>query len=175
MKKLALLAAAIIVIALAVHQWNGRTASTTPAAPAAKTSTTVPHPVTSPPATPTPAATPTSSGGPYGGTEAARKAWEPIVLGFALAYPNTQGLNTKKWLANLRPYLDKDVTDALADTDLDQVPAGHYAGYQTLKIADEAITVRITYQQGWALVLYVAADGDNTWSISSLDIDAGSD
>ena len=69
----------------------------------------------------------------------------------------------------------KDVIDALADTDLDQVPAGHYAGYQTLKIADEAITVRITYQEGWALVLYVAADGGNTWSISSLDIDAGSD
>lgn len=175
MKKLALLAAAIIVIALAVHQWNSRTASTAPARPDARTSTTVPHSATSPSATPTPAVTPASSGGPYGGTGAARRVWEPIVQGFALAYPNTTGLTTKEWLANLRPYLDKDVTDALADTDLDQVPAGHYAGYQTLKIADEAITVRVTYQQGWALVLYVAADGDNTWSISSLDIDAGSD
>ena len=175
MKKLALLAAAIIVVALIVHQWNGHTAATAPAPADTRSSAATPAPAASPPATPTAESTPTVSGGPYGGTDAARKAWEPIVQGFALAYPDTDTLTKKQWLAGLRPYLDKDVIDALADTDLDQVPAGHYAGYQTLKIADEAITVRITYQEGWALVLYVAADGGNTWSISSLDIDAGSD
>ena len=70
----------------------------------------------------------------------------------------------------MRPYLEGGVLDALVITDLDKVPRGHYAGYQLLKAADEAITIRITYPEGWALVLYLAANGDDdTWSITSLD------
>ena len=36
-------------------------------------------------------------------------------------------------------------------------------------MADEAITIRVTYQEGWALVLYLAANGDRTWSINAFD------
>ena len=105
----------------------------------------------------------------------ARRQWEPTVQGFALAYPDTARLTAKQWRANLRPFLDRPVLDALANTDLDKVPHGHYAGYQLLKAADEAITVQITYQEGWALMLYLAANGDKTWSISALDESLDSD
>ncbi len=117
-----------------------------------------------------PGASTTTDSGPYGGTAEARRQWEPTVQGFALAYPDTGGLTRKQWLANLRPYLERPVLDALAITDLSKVPRGHYGGYQLLKAADEAITIRITYQEGWALVLYLAANGDDdTWSITSFD------
>ena len=119
---------------------------------------------------PTSQTTPRSSG-PYGATDQAKRAWEPIVQGFALAYPDTNGLTRKEWLANLHPYLDRPVVDALATTDLQKVPAGYYAGYQLLKVADEAITVRITYQEGWALVLYLAATGHGAWTIVAFDAD----
>src|SRR5690348_956607 len=123
MKKLALLTAAIVIAVLAVRLWPGRTdavdpelgALATPAAPA-RLSAAVPT-------TPSAAAAPGTSGpgtsgaetsGPYGGTAEARRQWEPTVQGFALAYPDTQGLTGKQWRANLRPYLNRPVLDALA-------------------------------------------------------------
>ena len=169
MKKLALIAAVVVLVVLAVRLWPDRTDAE---APAPATTATPPARVRPSSVAPTtPAATVSSqASGPYGGTAEGRRQWEPTVQGFALAYPDTDGLTRKQWLANLRPYLERPVLDALAITDLDKVPRGHYAGYQLLKVADEAITIRITYQEGWALVLYLAANGDgDTWSITSLD------
>ena len=73
------------------------------------------------------------------------------------------------WLAILRPYLEPQLSNALPHTDLEKIPDGHYAGYQPLKLGDDAITIRVTYQEGWALVLYLASTGNNTWLVASLD------
>ena len=70
----------------------------------------------------------------------------------------------------MRPFLDRKVLAALATTDMEKVPRGHYAGYQLLKVADEAITVRVAYQEGWDLVLYLAATGEDTWTVVQLDV-----
>ena len=165
MKKLFLIAAVAVLVVVAV--WL-RPAHDDTVAPPATATPAAARPSAAAPTTPTGTAAP-ETGGPYGGTAEARRQWEPTVQGFALAYPDTDGLTRKRWLANLRPYLQRPVLEALAGTDLDKVPHGHYAGYQLLKVADEAITVRVTYQEGWALVLYVAANGDRTWSIDALD------
>jgi hypothetical protein len=170
MKKLALIAAVAVLVVAAV--WLRPTHDDTVAPPATTATPTAALPSaarpSAAPTTPAVTAAP-ETGGPYGGTAEARRQWEPTVQGFALAYPDTSGLSRKEWLANLRPYLQRPVLDALAGTDLDKVPHGHYAGYQLLKVADAAITIRVTYQEGWALVLYVAANGDRTWSIDALD------
>ena len=92
MKKLALIVAVIIIAVLAVRLWPDRTDAEAPA-PAAATATpaaTVPPNSVAPT---TPAATAASQvSGPYGGTVEARRQWEPTVQGFALAYPDTDGL-----------------------------------------------------------------------------------
>jgi hypothetical protein len=170
MKKLALIAAVAVLVVAAV--WLRPTHDDTVAPPATTATTaarpSAARPSAAAPTTPAVTAAP-ETGGPYGGTAEARRQWEPTVQGFALAYPDTDGLTRKQWLANLRPYLQRPVLDALAGTELDKVPHGHYAGYQPLKVADEAITIRVTYQEGWALVLYLAANGDGAWSIDALD------
>lgn len=172
MRKLALIAAVVGAVLLGI-QLRGSPAtpsSNGPAVPAPTTTAPAPVPRTDTTAPTTLPAPPTSSAGPYGGTEAARKAWEPIVQGFALAYPDTAGLSKREWLANLRPYLAADVADALADIDLGKVPAGHYAGYQVLKVGDDALTVRVAYQEGWSLVLYIAATGPDRYRIARFDL-----
>jgi len=172
MRKLALIAAVVVLVVLSVRLWPDRSADVTPA-PAAPTASTppapAPRPATIAPTTPSWTDSATATTGPYGGTDEARRAWEPVVQGFALAYPDTSGLTRKQWLASLRPYLEEDVIDALSETDLEKVPDGRYAGYQLLKVADEAITVRVAYQEGWALVLYLVALGDGTWSVQAFD------
>jgi hypothetical protein len=176
MKKLGVLVVTVVIIILAVRLWTDRadTAHVDPAQTGSAvpnvTAATTPIPAT----TPAPSATTKARPGPYGGTAEARRQWEPIVQGFALAYPDTAGLSRKEWLANLRPYIDRPVFDALSITDLDKVPHGHYAGYQPLKVADEAITIRVTYQEGWALDLHLASTG-RSWSVSRFDVAADFD
>ena len=176
MKKVAVLVVTVVIIILAVRLWTDQTdtANVDPASTGSTvpdvTAATTPIPAT----TPAPSATTKARPGPYGGTAEARRRWEPIVQGFALAYPDTAGLSRKEWLANLRPYSDRPVIDALTTTDLDKVPHGHYAGYQPLKVADEAITIRVTYQEGWALDLHLATTG-RSWSVSRFDIAADFD
>lgn len=175
---------ALVAVVLAAHLWNSRTAATLPPPSPTAGAAAPPRLITTAPATSTaptmptePSATPSSavSTGPYGGTPQARRRWEPVVQGFAIAYTDTAGRTHKQWLTNLRPYLDQDVVDALADTDLAKVPVGHYAGYQVLKLGDEAITVRVSYQEGWALVLYLAADGHQHWLIVQFDLATADD
>lgn len=138
-----------------------------PIATAAPTAAAAPPPDIPP--TPSASATPTTTDAPYSGSADAKKAWEPVAEGFALAYVDTGHLTSKEWLANLKPYLAPDVIDELAGTDLEKVPDGHYAGYQVLRQADETLTVRVTYQEGWALVLYLVAVDDRTYIIGSFD------
>ena len=172
MKKLVLVAVVVVLVVLAVRLWPDRPDRTDTVAPAPTTGPTsvAPAQTAAAPSVSPAASASSDSGGAYGGTAEAKKDWEPVVQGFALAYPDTDGLTRKQWLGNLRPFLDRPVVDALSTTDLDTVPHGHYGGYQLLKAADEAIT----YQEGWALVLYLAADGDN-WPVVAFDAAADYD
>lgn len=167
MKKLTIaLAAALISVTLWL--WPHHPTATTSRVP-----TSGPTSQPSPMAPTVPAGeSPTHSSsdtGPYSSHDQTKKAWEPIIEGFAIAYPDTHRLTRQQWLANLRPFLSSPVLDALARTDLDKVPAGHYAGYEVLQQADESLTVRVTYQEGWALVLYVVAVSDRRWVVDAFD------
>lgn len=156
MKRFVLIAAVAGLVLLGIHLWsNPDTALSTPGAPAP--STAVPAPRVRTASAPNPTVTPDVA-----------KGWETTVKGFATAYPATKGMTRQQWLAKLRPYLAKDVIDVLDETDLAQVPAGHYAGYQILRVDAEVVTVRVTYREGWSLVLYLSSNGPR--AISSFDL-----
>lgn len=158
MKRFVLIAGVVGALLLGIHLWNTPEAPTTPGTPAAETTEPVQRvrTVSTPHHT---AATPDVG-----------KGWEKTVEGFANAYPATKGLTRQQWLAKLRPYLAKDVLDVLDDTDLDQVPAGHYVGHQVLRADDDVVTVRVTYREGWALILYLGSTGHGRASIASFDL-----
>ena len=160
MKKFVLIAAMAGMVLLGIHLWSNP-APSTPDAPAP--STAVPAQRVRTVSTPPHAATPDVGDG-----------WEKTVDSFANVYPATKGLTRKQWLAKLRPYLAKDVLDVLDDTDLDQVPAGHYVGHQILRVDDHVVTVRVTYREGWALVLYLA-EAAGRWTVASFDTVTASD
>ncbi len=180
MKKIVVAIAAGLVAIIASHllwpsptQQGARSAKETQAAaptPSAPTQA-APAPAATPvPATPSAEASGAPSDGPYTGTPAARAEWEPVVQGFALAYTNTSGQTRKEWLRQLRPLLSREVLDELRHTDLSKVPVGRYAGYQVLKQADESLTVRIIYQEGWGIVAYVVAEGDPHYLVDRFDL-----
>ncbi len=169
MRKLAVALVIAAAISLTVWLWPQHPSASTASAPTIS--------ITAPPFLPSaetdpievPASPAPSTDGPYSSRSDAKKAWEPVVEGFAIAYPDTTHLTRKQWLANLQPFLTQPVYVALAGTDLNKVPSGRYAGYEVLEQADESLTVRITYQEGWALVLYVVAVSDSHWVVDRFD------
>ena len=167
MKKTAVILIALVIVIVAVRTAHHHPPATNPNPPAATAPATVATSV-QPQADPSPARRPAPTA-PTAPPTAAERAWEPVVEGFAVAYPNTHHLSRKQWLNNLQPFLSRPVINALADTDLTKVPAGHYAGYDVLKQADEALTARITYREGWDLIVYVTATRPNHWTIDSFD------
>ena len=161
MKKFVLIVAVAGLVLLGIHLWSNDPAPSSPDAPAP--STAVPAPRVR-----------TAASAPNPTVTYDAKGWETTVKGFATAYPATKGMTRQKWLAKLRPYLDKDVIDVLDDTDLAQVPAGHYVGYQLLRIDGDVVTVRVTYREGWSLVLYLA-EAAGHWTVASFDTVTASD
>ena len=167
MKKALLALAVVVVVVLAIRIWPHNQGPTAPAVQ--RPAVTTPSAVVDPDSAEAPPASSNPSSRPYSTTTGAVRAWEPVVEGLALAYPDTRGLTRRQWLANLRPYLAPAVLNALTGTDLEKVPTGHYAGYEILRQADETVTVRALYRQGWALDLYLTQIRPNHWRVDTLD------
>ena len=81
---------------------------------------------------------------------------------------------TSKWRQRLtgttaEPNVTTEVAAQLTTVDLRNVPTGHYSGQrQILKSGDYDVAVKVTYREGWALVLYLITDGTN-WQIYAYD------
>lgn len=118
-----------------------------------------------PSVSPTPGAT--VDGLPESGAEASRRQWEPVAAGFGRHFTATSGKSTKTWSKDLRRYVTVALADQLAEVDLTKVPSGHFDSVDVLEYRDGQVIVEVVYREGWALALWVTADGDQTWRINS--------
>ncbi|GAA3707259.1 hypothetical protein GCM10022204_26450 [Microlunatus aurantiacus] len=159
--------AAIIAVLAAVLAWTFLT-------PAEQVT-----PVTTPSA---PAPSPTSfnpSAGDAGAedhangpAEVQEAAWGPVVDRFATNFTNTDG-GKKAWRQRLignpaAPNVTTDVAKQLDTVDIRNVPDGRYEGREVLKSSDYDLAVKVTYREGWAMVLYLITDGTG-WQIYAYD------
>ena len=99
--------------------------------------------------------------------EEEKPQWEPVVLGFAENFTNTTG-GARPWQARLTPFVATAVRDQLADVDVSKVPVGRYESYEVLTPGSYQLAIKISYREGWALVLYATSDGHD-WKITNYD------
>jgi len=104
---------------------------------------------------------------PYSETGEAKQHWEPVVEGFGKAFTNTKG-SEKAWLSRLEPYATDDVRQSLATVDPANVPEGLYSEHEVLQHGDNELAARVTYREGWSIVLYVISDGKG-WRVLRYD------
>ena len=99
--------------------------------------------------------------------------WAPVVDNFGRNFTNTKG-GSQKWRQRLigpsttSPYVTTEVADQLKTVDTRNVPDGRYASHELLKSSAYQIAVKIDYDEGWAMVLYLITDGTN-WQIYAYD------
>ena len=156
----------------------------TVAAPAGRAGVDVPPGQLQPPRSPTPAApapTPSSynpSAGDAGENhgdvpaETQEAAWGPVADRFARNFTNTRG-GAEKWRQRLagdpaHPDVTTAVVKQLATVDVRNVPDGRYEGREVLKSSDYDLAVKVTYREGWAMVLYLVTDGTG-WQVYAYD------
>lgn len=95
--------------------------------------------------------------------ETQEAAWAPAVDNFARNFTYTTG-GAKKWRQRLigdprRPYVTTEVVEQLATVDIRNVPEGHYDSREIVTSSTYEIGVKVTYREGWAMVLYLITDG----------------
>lgn len=169
MTRRALLLAAVVVAAAAiVFVLATRPAppeSTTPSTQASQPQIRVSAGTTSPSAsssaepTPEPAEPPETE--PWTKTEESRQIWAPVVIGFGTHYTlASKPRDSATWRAALAPFGTDKVVAFLRTQNLDDVPvsAPYDGSYEVLEYGDDDVVVQITYNDGYALVLYVATD-----------------
>ena len=120
----------------------------------------------------TPSATPSSynpSAGDAGENpsdmpaETQEAAWGPVADRFARNFTNTRG-GAEKWRQRLvgdpaHPDVTAAVAKQLATVDIRNVPDGRYERREVVKSSDYDLAVKVEYDAGWAMVLYLITDG----------------
>lgn len=104
--------------------------------------------------------------------EAQEAAWGPVVDRFARNFTNTRG-GADKWRQRLagdpaQPDVTAAVVKQLDTVDVRNVPDGRYEGREVLKSSDYDLAVKVTYREGWAMVLYLVTDGTG-WQVYAYD------
>lgn len=98
-----------------------------------------------------------------GPPEVQEAAWAPAVENFARNFTNTAG-GAHKWRQRLigdpkRPYVTAAVAKQLATVDVRNVPDGRYESREIVKSSTYDFAVKVTYREGWAMILYLVSDG----------------
>lgn len=98
--------------------------------------------------------------------------WGPVVDDFARNFTNTRH-GDDAWRNRLigdqaTPSVTGDVAEQLQTVDVRNVPDGHYEGRELVTSGPYEIGVKVTYREGWAMVLYLITDG-NRWQIYAYD------
>lgn len=97
-----------------------------------------------------------------------KPSWEPVLLGFAKNFANTDDRNAARWRQRLAPHVAPAVRDQLGEVDPSKIPAGQYRDYELLKAGSYQLAVKVNYREGWALILYVTSDG-HRWKVTAYD------
>jgi hypothetical protein len=90
-------------------------------------------------------------------------AWGPVADRFARNFTNTTG-GAQAWRQRLigkpaTPDVTTDISDQLKTIAVSNVPAGHYTGRQLVKSSAYEVAVKVTYREGWAMIVYLITDG----------------
>lgn len=167
--------ALLLLISLALQRTSGRSATPTPTQISqAATDTDSVSNADAEGGAPTPEAT--VSGGadagpsdlPYSQTQAARRQWEPIVVGFGTQFTRTTGGSATAWRQGLDRYVTTAVQKQLRTVDPRNVPSGRYTSFEVDTYEEHTVAAMVTYEEGWALVLYLIDDGER-WRIYRYD------
>ena len=160
---------ALLVVALAALLWAFlRPAPVTPAAPPPVVSASP----TLSPSSYNPSAGDAGDNPTDAPAETQQAAWGPVADRFARNFTNTRG-GAEKWRQRLvgdptAPDVTTAVAKQLATVDVRNVPDGRYEGREILKSSDYDLAIKISYNTGWAMVLYLITDGSG-WQIYAYD------
>jgi len=105
---------------------------------------------------------------PYSQTDQAEQQWAPVVEGFGRGFVATEQASADQWRKRLRPYVTGAVAKQLRTVDPGRIAEGRYAGSEALEWADDEVTVRVDYREGWSIVLFVLYDGAK-WHVRAYD------
>ena len=94
--------------------------------------------------------------------------WEPVLLGFAKNFTNTDDDSAARWRQRLAPYVAPAVRDQLAEVDPRHVPDGMYDSYELITPGSFQVVAKVTYRQGWAAIIYLTSDGHG-WKVTAYD------
>ena len=170
----------LVLVSLFLQRGSSSTAApasgTDPPAASASSSSAVPNAEATATAEGGPAPSPSVSVGgdaspgtvPYSQTEEARRQWEPVVKGFGANFTRTSGRTAAAWRAALDRYVTVAVQKQLDTVDPRNVPAGRYDGFEPDTYQEEEVAAKVSYREGWALVVYVIHDGEQ-WRIYRYD------
>ena len=98
-----------------------------------------------------------------GAPETQDATWAPAVDNFARNFTRTDG-GAAEWRQRLigpttQPYVTTAVATQLDTVDVGNVPEGHYDGREIVKSSSYDLAVKVTYREGWAMILYLVSDG----------------
>lgn len=100
-------------------------------------------------------------------TETARRQWAPVIDGFARNFTATN-VSPGVWRTRLNAFSTVDVQRHLNSVDPAKVPLGRYTGFEVLEYQDHQLAAKVTYAEGWAMVLYLV-DEVSVWRIHRYD------
>lgn len=181
-------AAMTVGVLFVISLFLDRAPASPPSGPATRATAGATPPLgTQPTAAPTPATDTTAEGGPtphpstspgggdaspgstpYSQTGEARQQWGPVVQGFAVSFTQTSGKSAAAWRTGLDRYVTVAVQKQLRTVDPRNVPNGSYATYEADNYNEEEVAAKVTYREGWALIVYVIHDGEK-WRIYRYD------
>jgi hypothetical protein len=158
------LIAALALVALVAATITIWTLSSPPTATTPAPSETAPPPPASSTRSYDPDAGDVASGENDGApAEVQEAAWGPVADRFARNFTNTTG-GAPAWRQRLignpaSPDVTTDISDQLKTIAVSNVPAGHYTGRQLVKSSAYEVAVKVTYREGWAMIVYLITDG----------------
>lgn len=155
---MAILLAAAVVVGINIGKNGAQSAPAEPQSPsAAAPATRTPEPSYNPDAGDA------SDENDQAPPETQEAAWAPAVDNFARNFTYTTG-GAKKWRQRLignpkQPFVTTEVAEQLATVDIRNVPEGHYDSREIVTSSEYDFAVKVTYREGWAMVLYLITDG----------------
>lgn len=99
-------------------------------------------------------------------------SWQPVVESFGRDFTDTAG-GSRAWRQRLignpsQPQVSTEVADQLASVDIANIPNGRYDTYETVSASAYEAEVKVSYREGWSMVLSLITDG-TSWQIYAYD------
>lgn len=98
------------------------------------------------------------------GAAADRKAWEPVLVRFAKAYPRAGDATVDTWADRLAADATKAAAERLRAADAEQPPRGRYRSHEVVEYGAEQVAAVADYADGQTVMLQLIFDGQS-WRV----------